>query len=87
MGRLRELDRSVERRWPWLAGWENVSTAAHARFVMALLAVGMVASSALSSTGNFESAWGVAVVTGGAALGATFALQRRLALEHPRGKR
>ena len=84
MGRLRELDRSLERRWPWLGDWENITAAAHARFVMCVLVVGLVASFALYAVGNDDAAWGVAVVTGFSSVGPLLRLERRLAREHQR---
>ena len=78
MAALRDLDRAVERRWPWLMGWDHISTAAHARYVMGVLAVGLLASFVFYLNGNAGSAWGVAVATTGAALGALFRLAVRL---------
>ena len=59
-------------------GWDHISTAAHAWYVMGVLAVGLLASFVLYLNGNADSAWGVSVATLGAALGALLRLAFRL---------
>ncbi len=65
-------------------GWDNISTAAHAWFVMGVLAFGLLASSAFYLNGNADSAFGVATAASGAALGAVFCLALRLAAKPAR---
>lgn len=83
MGRLRDLDRAVERRWPWLGNWGNLSLATHVRYVMRLLAAGQVTSLVLYAVASPHWAWTVGCATLSMAFAATFHLRRRLKAAGP----